>query len=492
MAINDNYFTKDFFLTDSHAKILPTVRIKKVELKNFKSVKHGEILLNCGKQYVPYGSKSDILGVYGQNGSGKTSLIEALSILEMLMAGASVPDVYADCISIDELISNLTFTFDLQYQSGEIRELEYAFAMDKIELSQEEIQERYKDAPKDYPIPADNYRVHVFNEILKLSWDEAGKRKIKQTIVDTSAENMPFGPSTKLEAFVGKDRKAVLDLEINKKLTADKSRSFIFSKKTLQVFKDSDMYSIFYQVLLEMRYFATLYFFVIDTKSSGLICLNFNLPIYTRTGVLRFDVRRPEIFSNATFDYFNMSLSGVSAVLTQLVPGLTIGFKKISETLTKDGDAGCVAMPVAYHNGIEIPLRDESDGVRKIISVLSLIIAAYNDQSFTLAIDEFDSGIFEYLLGEILQTFEESGKGQFIFTSHNLRPLEVIDKKFLVFTTTNPEKRYYRLKSISSTNNLRDTYFREIILGEQEEELYKKTKRFKIEAAMKKAGVVEL
>ena len=39
-------------------------------------------------------------------------------------------------------------------------------------------------------------------------------------------------------------------------------------------------------------------------------------------------------------------------------------------------------------------------------------------------IDEFDSGIYEYLLGELLEIMNESAKGQFVFTSHNLRPLE--------------------------------------------------------------------
>lgn len=156
--------------------------------------------------------------------------------------------------------------------------------------------------------------------------------------------------------------------------------------------------------------------------------------------------------------------------------------------MDKDGNPATVMMLTAYRDGKELPLRDESDGVRKIISVLSLIIAAFNQKSVTVAIDEFDAGIFEYLLGEILQALEESGKGQFIFTSHNLRPLEVIDKKFLYFTTTNPDNRYIRLKNISATNNLRDTYFREIILCEQEEEIYNKTKRFKIIAALKKAG----
>ena len=69
-----------------------------------------------------------------------------------------------------------------------------------------------------------------------------------------------------------------------------------------------------------------------------------------------------------------------------------------------------------------------------------------------------------------------------------MRPLEVINKKFLYFTTTNPQNRYIRLKKVATTNNLRDTYFREIILCEQDEEIYKKTKKFKIVAALKKAG----
>lgn len=181
-------------------------------------------------------------------------------------------------------------------------------------------------------------------------------------------------------------------------------------------------------------------------------------------------------------------IGNISYVISQLVPGLTIDLKKLSDTLSKTGEPEAVIMLIANRDGKELPLRDESDGVRKIISVLSLITAAFNEQSVTVAIDEFDAGIFEYLLGEILQALEESGKGQFIFTSHNLRPLEVINKKFLYFTTTNPQNRYIRLKNIAATNNLRDTYFREILLNEQEEEIYNRTKRFKIVAALKKAG----
>ena len=137
---------------------------------------------------------------------------------------------------------------------------------------------------------------------------------------------------------------------------------------------------------------------------------------------------------------------------------------------------------------MNFPFRYESDGVRRILSLLDLMIAAYNQKSLTIAIDELDAGVYEYLLGEILKVFQDSGKGQFVFTSHNLRPLEVLNRKFIIFTTTNSMNRYYRLKNISTTSNLRSTYFREILLGEQDEELYNRTKEYKIDSAFFRAG----
>ena len=70
--------------TEDHMRNLPTIRLAEIVLENFKSVKYGKIVLNCGKKHIPYGTKADILGVYGQNGSGKTALIEAISILKSI------------------------------------------------------------------------------------------------------------------------------------------------------------------------------------------------------------------------------------------------------------------------------------------------------------------------------------------------------------------------------------------------------------------------
>ncbi len=76
----------------------------------------------------------------------------------------------------------------------------------------------------------------------------------------------------------------------------------------------------------------------------------------------------------------------------------------------------------------------------------------------------------------------------YIFTSHNLRPLETIDKGFIAFTTTNPDNRYVRMAHVKTNNNLRDYYFRDIVLGEQKEELYNPTNNYRIALAFREAG----
>ena len=143
---------------------------------------------------------------------------------------------------------------------------------------------------------------------------------------------------------------------------------------------------------------------------------------------------------------------------------------------------------MSLKNSRVVPLQYESEGIKKIISVMNLLIGVYNQSSLTVAIDELDSGVFEYLLGELLHIIAEKGKGQLVFTSHNLRPLETLDRGFIAFTTTNPENRYIRLTNVKPNNNLRDFYYRDIMLGEQSEPVYEPTNNYDIALAFREAG----
>lgn len=135
-----------------------------------------------------------------------------------------------------------------------------------------------------------------------------------------------------------------------------------------------------------------------------------------------------------------------------------------------------------------IPLQYESLGIKKLILILGSLISMVNADNVIVAIDEIDTGIFEYLLGEIFLVLKEEGKGQLLFTSHNLRPLEILNPYQVVFTTTNPSSRYMSIKKTSKKLNLRDFYLRSIELGGQKENIYTATDPYEISRAFHLAG----
>jgi len=70
---------------------------------------------------------------------------------------------------------------------------------------------------------------------------------------------------------------------------------------------------------------------------------------------------------------------------------------------------------------------------------------------------------------------EQHGKGQLLFTAHNLRPIETLNKNSILFSTTNPRNRFIHFATANHTKNLRDLYIRSINLGGQAECLYDET-----------------
>ena len=473
---------------------LPTIRIHSITLENFKSVKYGRIETACAKKFVPQDTQSDILGIYGQNGSGKTSVIEALSIFKYLAVGESIPDKYADCIRKDADQAHLEYVFDYQYPSGKIHKVKYGVYLELADQTSVELD--YDESFVDESIEEEEkvkHLVKVSREYIKACGDFE-EHKGWHNVINTNTE--PFGPANKRKCFL-KDSKSLNSLIANRKIAWNLSKSFIFMDETIDIFMGMMNRSEYADIVFDLKNFASIYFYVVDTKSAGFIRLNVGMPIWIRRigkdqmfviNRIVLGINKPNKLPEQLFSDVREVFENINIVLCRLIPGLTIDLKDLGPILLKNGKPGKLAELIAIRDGVELPLRDESDGIKKIISTLQLFIEAYNDRSLTVAIDEFDAGVFEYLLGEMLTVFEKYGKGQFIFTSHNLRPLEVINKDFICFTTTNPENRYTRIDNIKPSNNLRNVYFREIELGGEDEDLYVQEKQFRIVQALRKAG----
>ncbi len=71
---------------------------------------------------------------------------------------------------------------------------------------------------------------------------------------------------------------------------------------------------------------------------------------------------------------------------------------------------------------IDIDFNDESTGTQNLLDLLPYIVAAVEGQ--VVVIDEFETGIHDLLVEEIIEKLFNNIKGQLIFTTHNTRLLE--------------------------------------------------------------------
>ena len=73
------------------------VRLSGILIQDFKNVREGYLDFSNRRK----GYRTSILGLYGQNGSGKTALIDALQLLKYLLCGKPVPQTPPHpCVSV--------------------------------------------------------------------------------------------------------------------------------------------------------------------------------------------------------------------------------------------------------------------------------------------------------------------------------------------------------------------------------------------------------
>lgn len=109
-------------------------RIEKIEIENFKNVKYGQVVLkNNRKDY-----KASILGIYGQNGSGKTALIDAIKLLKLAFCGQVIPPQFADYIHVEAEYAKLKFDISMKIPEKELECLvNYEFKIRKVLSTQQ-------------------------------------------------------------------------------------------------------------------------------------------------------------------------------------------------------------------------------------------------------------------------------------------------------------------------------------------------------------------
>ncbi len=453
------------------------VRLSSLKILNIKNVRSGQIVMpNTCQKHLTY-KTAEVLGLYGQNGSGKTAVIDTLYYLQKIMIGSTLDEEVADYIDAASDQAEIIADFNI-FMETIIYEVSYRIIL-----------QRSGDG------------ANIVRETLSCAINKNDSRSNKTVFIDYQRSQLEhvFTPKKRFDEVVETNAENKTDLIVARKIAEKSNCSYIFGEGSREIFcRDYENHFKHYsEVIKALFQFALKDLFVIRNTHSGVISANFLLPMAFKIeqkeirmkGDFAVPLTEPVVLNEERKKILDMIVEQINMVLFTIIPGMKIDVYHYGMQLTDSGENGYrVELVSVRENMPPIPIRMESEGIIKIISILNALIQAFGNPSICLAVDELDAGIFEYMLGELLDIFNKSAKGQLIFTSHNLRALEMLDKDNIMFSTVNPERRYIRMKNVKASNNLRDTYIRGITLGGQDEVIYEETDSLRIARAFRKAG----
>lgn len=441
------------------------IRVKSLKIENIKNVSHGYL------EFPDYSEENDItsniIGLYGQNGSGKTAAVNALRIVQYLFGGKSF-DQFAPLMQVDKLFYSINFEYDI-FTDDKTINVNYFFKYNKLGGFEEEIS---------YKCGNDKSSVIINDE--------------------TFFANKIFSPNVRHEDFGVTSKQQIIEYLTQRKYNREKVRTSFFFDKEFKNTIIKNLKDEYYKLIISiMPTYAEKNFFIIENARNANLIASILMPI----GLSFKDSMGEESYVDNHFSSglnqcnenlmkaIRQGIDNINKIITTLIPNFKIDISIKKEVTSPFGDKLYEFELFAIRDNMSFPLALESDGIKKLISLTSCLIHMYNHENVFVVIDEFDSGVYEYLIGELLQVLEEGGKGQLLFTSHNLRPLEILQPSDIWFATTNPENRYIQFKGIKPNNNLRSMYFRTIRLGGQSEEVYSETDQYKIRLAFAKAAM---
>ncbi len=464
------------------------IRIQELALENFQNVARGEVQFPGNTRDGFFGEQADVLGIYGQNGSGKTALLHALAIIKSALSGNAPGSDALRYIMQGKDRAYIRAVFSMKHGIRRYR-LEYSIAVGRrsgIPLKAVADNGLTAGPALDISSRSDSTppMAVIEEESLKYAEFEAGRWSSRRTLAEWSTDQPEelLRPKKSL-VLLAEEHGNIEDIRLAKRFAVRQGSSLLFSDdmKRLTAARN-DIFSV---IIPALRNFGEYNLYIIGSRGWGPITMNTGLPFHFRLeeqresgtgrnismGIMMFRLDSPTVFPLVYCKLVEKAVLSLNEVLSRVIPGMRLRLRRLGRQLMQDGAEAIVLEPVTTRDGRaeQIPLRDESEGIKKLISMLGMFVAAHHSPTMTLAIDELDAGIHEYLLGELLDSFRHGGRGQLVFTSHNLRPLECLDKRSIVFATSDPEGKYIRLKNVKTNNNLRDVYYNLVSHGVQSE-----------------------
>lgn len=421
--------------------------IKSIEIKNFKTIKDSKIEF-----------KRNLSAIYGPNGTGKTAIIEILDVMRSyftnpFMKDDTLKEKLLKGISIGEknLIIIIIFSID---------KFDYKVLVEFNKLNEEYL--------------------YVSRE--ELSLKEANSRKKFKSIARVINSQDLVSPEIYIENSV-KNNFDILEKSIFKEIEGGAKRfinefsnlssylslivkyyNYNSKEKELTSFS-KELTSVITELLKIQKIFLNMV--IITLKEQALYNLNLLIPMNIHTNnahgtlAVNYGDSKRNIYSEREAKILEDTVKEINSIFSTIIPNSKLSTERKVTSL--EGEELKIGVNIyVERDGRKLLLDQESTGVIKLVSLLSIILYYIKDKEAIVVIDEFDIHIFEYLLALFLEKISLYAKGQLIFTAHNLLPMEKLDKESIIISTKDEEKgvKYVYLKGASVTTNLRQKYLR--------------------------------
>lgn len=159
-------------------------QLQSIRIENFKNVEAGTLDFKLPSTKAPGATTA----LCGQNGSGKSALVEAMRLLKYALQGLPIPAAFVKEIRAGAEAARLETIFELSNEKVSFFVF-YGFSICRQEEPAEE--------------GAEKATVAVFDETLSYSMKSKKESKRKAKVIDTHTEEAAFCPLSRLSQFLG-------------------------------------------------------------------------------------------------------------------------------------------------------------------------------------------------------------------------------------------------------------------------------------------------
>lgn len=372
-------------------------------------------------------SNSHVKAIYGPNGAGKTALVYAAEIYKNLVMNEDYLAMSNRTGSLDNLINQKSKKFVIEMYFAVLDKEHQLDAVYSHKIVLEKENERYLITEERLCKltglqlnNSDKYNSIIWTkngEIIELV-EEGNSEKIKNAVMNL-LDKQSF-VSILLNAAVSNK-----EFDLGKKLAFSLICTSLFTWNITILIQESDKnYINFLSVTSQL-----------DTIQNLKKKINDDSTFYNLLSENRIPQRQTEQVPKKYFDKFEKYINN----LCSFIKVFKDDFEKIEIKKDENGDNYECEIILIYNDGKRINKKYESTGIKKIIEMYSALCNVENGD--IVFIDEFDANIHDVLLVKLVEYVMNYAEGQLIFTTHNLAPMDVLQKAKHSIDFLSPDSR---------------------------------------------------